>query len=309
MPNRVGGLLGAILVFCIQIAVQGQMNFVDDGTQVSVVDNNKLVLSYRYGAEGPDTRDSHFIFPMTGLSGEALLAESGASDGHSGIFWAWRNCRAGGRPMDVWAGTSARRVFERWTMQAAKADRVELGLQNVWILDGSEEAQVLETVHITVLPATRKGRSIDVSLYLRNITYGVVEIGGVDGIQGFCIRLASDLKNLTLSGGQGVVGEGDTSIMSPWLDISYRDARHSSYSGLAIFQHPKNPGFSGRNWFIEPDGLVGAGIAGSQRFELRPGEGLHFRYRLYIHDGFGPNQALDQIYGRYLADLAQESAG
>lgn len=211
--------------------------------------------------------------------------------------------------MDVWAGTSARRVFERWTMQAATAERADLGLQNAWILDESGEAQVLESVHITVWPGTRKSRSVDVSVYLRNITYQLVEIGGLDGVHGFCLRLAPDLKNLTVSGGQGIVAEGVRSIMSPWIDLSYRDARHSSYSGLTIFQHPENPGFSGRNWFFAPEGLVGAGIASSQRYELKPGEGLHFRYRLYIHDGYGPNQALDQLYGAYLKDVMEENAG
>lgn len=311
MLRGVGILSGAFLALFTQIAAPAQMTLVDDGTRVSVIDKSKSILTYRYGpaTSHHGTPDSHFIFPLMGLSGEALLAESGASDGHSGIFWAWRNCRVGGRPMDVWAGTSARRVFERWIIQAATAERADLGLQNVWILNESGEAQVLETVRITVWPETRKSRSVDVSVYLRNISYRLVEIGGLDDVQGFCLRLAPDLKNLTVSGGQGIVADGVSSIMSPWVDLSYRDARHSSYSGLTIFQHPENPGYAGRNWFFAPEGLLGAGIASSERYELKPGEGLHFRYRLYIHDGFGPNQALDQLYGAYLNDVLEEKTG
>lgn len=311
MLRGVGILLVAVLALFTDVAAMAQLTFVDDGTRISVLDKSIPLLTYRYGSEASDNGppDSHFIFPLTGLSGEVFLAESGASDGHSGIFWAWGNCRVDGRPLDVWAGTSAQRVFERWTLRSEGPERADLGLQNVWILDESGEAQVLESVHFTVWARTQNSRSVDVSIYLRNITHKLVEIRGVDDVQGFCVRMAPDLINLTLSGGQGVVEEGVSSIMSPWIDLSYRNARHSSYSGLTIFQHPENPGFSGRNWFFEPGGLVGAGIPSSERYELKPGEGLHFRYRLYIHDGYGPDQGLEQIYGAYLSDVREENAG
>ena len=304
--------LGGVLFFLsVPLISAAQLSFVDDGTKVSVLDKNIPLLAYHYGTRDPDNgpAKSHFIFPLSGLSGEAILGESGKLDGHSGVFWAWRNCRVGDRPIDVWRGESARRVFERWTARAATGERADLGLQNVWIFTDSGEAQVLENVHITVWPGSRTHRSVDVSVYLRNISYEILEVAGLDGIQGFCLRLAPGLKNLTVSGGQGIVEAGVTSIMSPWLDISYRDARHSTYSGLAIFQHPQNPGFSGRNWLFGADGLIGAGIQVSERHKLKPGQGLHFRYRLYIHSGYGPNQGLAKPYAEYLNEIANEGEG
>ena len=304
--------MGGILFFLsIPLISAAQLSFVDNGNKISVVDKNTPVLEYHYRTGDTDDRppNSHFIYPLSGLSGEAILAESGELDGHSGVFWAWRNCRVGDRPIDVWQGESARRVFERWTARAATEERADLGLQNVWIFTDSGEAQVLENVHITVWPRSRTHRSVDVSLYLRNISYEILEIAGMDNIQGFCLRLAPGLKNLTISGGQGIVQPGVNSVMSPWLDLSYRDARHSTYSGLAIFQHPKNPGFSGRNWLFGPDGLIGAGIQSSERHKLKPGQGLHFRYRLYLHDGYGPNQGLAKPYAAYLNEIADEGGG
>ena len=90
--------------------------------------------------------------------------------------------------------------------------------------------------------------------------------------------------------------------MSPWLDISYRDRGRSSYSGMAIFQHPKNPGFSGPNWILGQEGLVAAGLLPSEQLTLRPGESVRFRYRLYFHRGFGPNQNLDKAYAAFLRE-------
>lgn len=311
MPKVVETLGGVLFFFSIPLISTAQFSFVDDGSKISVVDKNTLVLAYHYGTRDPGdgSANSHFIYPLSGLAGEAILAESHDSDGHSGVFWAWRNCRVGGRRIDVWQGESAQRVFERWIHRSATAERADLDLQNVWIFTDSGEAQVLETVHITVWRGSRTHRSVDVSVYLRNISYEILEIAGMDSVQGFCLRLAPGLKNLTVSGGQGIVEDGVSSIMSPWIDFSYRDARHSTYSGLAIFQHPKNPGFSGRNWLFGPDGLVGAGIVGSKRHKLKPGQGLHFRYRLYIHKGYGPNEDLGQPYAAYLNEIAQEGGG
>lgn len=302
--------LGVLLFFLsVPLISAAQLSFVDDGFELSVVDTKAPILTYRYASRDPDEApaNSHFIFPLGGLSGESLLAESGDLDGHSGIFWAWHACRVGGRPLDVWRGEDARRVFERWTVRAATAERADLGLQNVWIFTDSGEAQVLESVHITIWPRTRTSQSIDLSVHLRNISYEILEIGGSDSIQGFCLRVAPALKNLTVSDGQGIVEAGVSSVMSPWIDLSYRNARHSTYSGLAIFQHPENPGFSGRNWHLGPDGLVGAGIPSSERHKLKPGQGLHFRYRVYIHDGFGPNQGLARPYADYLKEIADQS--
>ncbi len=308
MPKVAETSCAVLFFLSISVIAAAQLSFVDDGIKVSVIDKNIPVLTYRYGSLDPEggATDAHFIFPLNGLSGEAILAESGDLDGHSGVFWAWRNCRVGGRLIDVWRGESARRVFERWTARTATAERADLGLQNVWIFTDTGEAQVLENVHITVWPRSRTHRSVDVSVYLRNVSYEILEISGMDSVHGFCLRLAPGLKNLTLSGGQGIVEPGVNSLMSPWLDISYRDARHSTYSGLAIFQHPENPGFSGRNWLLGPDGLVGAGISGSERHKLKPGQGLHFRYRLYIHDGYGLNQDLAKPYAAYLNEIADE---
>lgn len=311
MRKGAGTLGGVLFYLFIPLISAAQLSFVDDGIKISVLDKSTPVLAYHYGTRDPGdgSANSHFIYPLSGLAGEAILAESGDLDGHSGVFWAWGNFRVGGRPMDVWRGESARRVFERWIGRSATAERVDLDLQNVWIFADSGEAQVLENVHITVWRGSRTQRSVDVSVYLRNISYEILEITGTDSVQGFCLRLAPDLKNVTVSGGQGVVEPGVSSVMSPWIDISYRDARHSTYSGLAIFQHPQNPGYSGRNWFFGTNGLFGAGIVGSKRLKLKPGEGLHFRYRLYIHKGYGPDENLAQPYAAYLSEIAREGGG
>lgn len=310
MPTVRETLGGVLFLLSVPLISAAQLTLVDDGFRISVLDKNAPLLTYQYASKDPDNApaDSHFIYPLNGLSGEAILAESGDLDGHSGIFWAWRASRVGDRPMDIWRGEGARRVFERWTARTATPERADLGVQNVWIFTDTGEAQVLESVHITVRPGSRTHRSVDLSVYLRNISYEILEIRGTNSIQGLCLRMAPGLKNLTLSGGQGIVETGLSSVMSPWLDLSYRDARHSTFSGLTIFQHPENPGFSGRNWHIASDGLVGAAIPSSQHYKLKPGQGLHFRYRLYIHNGYGPNQGLARPYSEYLKEIADESS-
>lgn len=303
-------LAAILIVVSLPGTAPAQMSLDDDGTRLRVLDRERPILGYYYGSTGSDQapRDKLFIYPLHGLAGEGIVAESEELDGHSGLFWGWGNCEVGDRPMDIWAGTSARRVFERWLERSASADRADIALQSVWIFTDSGEAQVLETTYITIWPEMRTSRSIDISIYLRNISFEMLTIAGVDHAQGFCLRLAPQLKNLSISGAKGIMDEGLRSMRSPWLDISYRNPRHSSYSGLTIFQHPKNPGFSGQNWYSGTDGVIGAGIPASERFKLKPGQGLHFRYRLYFHRGYGPDQALDKPYAAYLLEVNAENS-
>lgn len=304
------GLAAILVIASISGAVSAQMTLDDDGRRLLVLDRGKPVIGYFYGgsADEQTPRDAQFIYPLHGIGGERIVGESEELDGHSGIFWAWGNCAVGDRPMDVWEGTSARREFERWLERSASAERADIVLQNVWLFTDTGAAQVIETTAITVWPELRNSRSIDISIYLRNVSYELLMIAGVDNAQGFCLRTAPELKNLTVSGGRGVIAKGFSSMRSPWLDISYQNPRHASYSGLAIFQHPKNPGYSGANWHFGAEGLVGAGIPAAERYKLKPGEGLHFRFRLYFHRGFGPDLALNEPYSEYLREVSAENA-
>ena len=305
MIKSAPGLAAIVVIALISRAVSAQMTLDDDGSRLLVLDRGKPVIGYFYGGTAAEEapRDTQFIYPLHGMGGDKIVGESEKLDGHSGIFWAWGNCQVGNRPMDVWEGVSARRDFERWLEQTASAERADIALQSVWLFTDTGAAQVIETTAITVWPELRNSRSIDISIYLRNVSYELLTIAGVDNAQGFCLRPALDLKKLTLSGGRGIVAEGLSSMRSPWLDISYQNPRHASYSGLAIFQHPKNPGYTGANWHFGAEGLVGASLPKAERHKLKPGEGMHFQYRLYIHRGFGPNQALEKPYADYLREI------
>ena len=161
-------------------------------------------------------------------------------------------------------------------------------------------------VQVTVGPEGRNTRVVDVSVHLRNVTYELVELFGGAGAGGFCVRVNPERKGLTFSGGQGLLQGDGEGVLSPWLDVSYRDARRSSYSGFAIFQYPGNPGYSRPNWFLGEEGLVCAGLHGEERFALQTGESLVFRYRLFLHRGYGPNVRLDVAYATYLAEIQRE---
>lgn len=302
MVSRLACGVCILAIVSVHSPAGAQLRLTDDGTRIVVLDNDRPILAYEYESdEGP----ANFLHPIYGLSGELLTAPSRNPNGHSGIFWAWKNCHVGGRLLNIWDGVTAERAFERWLVQSVTPERVMIGLQNVWMFRDTGEAQLLETVYITVWPEERSTRAVDVEITLRNISFEKMEFGGFRGDNGFCLRLADDLKELTLSGGQGAVKQGVREFMSPWIDLSYRDARHSTYSGLAVLQHPSNPGFSSKNWFLGNDGIIGVGLTPSDRKALGPGEALKFRYRLFMHRGYGPNQGLEKVYAAYTREILE----
>jgi len=98
-----------------------------------------------------------------------------------------------------------------------------------------------------------------------------------------------------ITNAEGMQGEGETwGVASPWCDYS-GEIEGEGQHGITVFDHPGNLRHPSR-WHVRNYGLMGANCFGLSYFtkgkgdlngdyELKGGETLTFRYRVYVHSG------------------------
>ncbi len=303
---------GAVLcaATCVS-SVSGQdFAFDDDGSKISVADRGLPVLVYVYRSEPVATSDGgsipalvNYFHPLHGLYGEVITGDTPSNrSGAPGISWGWTRLGAEGRVIDIARGDGGKRVFERVTIQDARADRAVFGVQNAWVTEPGGTAQVLEYILVTVWKVDKAQRSIDVSVILRSVSTSPVFLEGTIPGSGLSFQLNPERSDWMVAGGQGEYAPQDQPYLSPWVVCSYRDDRRSTRSGLAVFQDSRNPGFSQPNWLVQAPAGLNAGVPGTVKAELKPGQSLEFRYRFILHHLGSSKVDMTAEYTKFIAE-------
>ena len=100
---------------------------------------------------------------------------------------------------------------------------------------------------------------------------------------------------------EGDKGEKDTfGKRSPWID--YYGKRGDFIEGLAIFQHPSNPGYPSP-WFTRDYGFISPTPMfwpenGVETF-FKKGEILRLKYRVLVHGGSVKEAKIKELYEIY----------
>ena len=283
--------------------------FEDNGKSLTLLENGKPVLEYRYtrvdppqGAPEKFWRMS-YIHPLYGLDGD-ILTQDFPDDHyhHRGVFWTWPNCTAGERPMNVWEIDGVRQVFDKWITRKATSDAATVAVENVWVFDDDPKPKVREHIQFIVYPSDELGRAIDFHLKFINVCGEVVTIRGAatdnKGYGGFCYRPDKARKPMQFTTARGAIekDQDQTEYDTPWADCSSIAEPDGSVSGVAIFQHPANPGYPHKGWLFRHYGFLGASYPHNETLTLNPGESLELRYRMYVHRG---NAAFGKVAQRF----------
>jgi len=287
----------------------------DNGKALTVLENGKPVLVYRYArvdppAGGSATLDQErwwrmdYVHPLYGLDGDVLTEDFPVDHRHHrGVFWTWPKCKIGDRDMDLWTLVKARQVFDQWLARDASADQARIGVQNWWKFDDDPQPKVRERVVITVHPADEVGRAIDFELQFQNVTDQPVVIGGQTeenkGYGGFCVRPDSKRKPFIFTSAKGPQPEDIMQIETPWADVSSHEKPDGPVSGLAIFQNPNNPGYPHPGWIVRHYGFLGASWPHRETVELKPGDSFELRYRVYVHRGSAEEAKVAEKFQAY----------
>ena len=131
-----------------------------------------------------------------------------------------------------------------------------------------------------------------------------------EGVLGF--RVAEDLtetKGAILTNSEGGVGEKQIwGQRANWVDYSAKIG--GAAVGVAMFDHPSNPGFP-TYWMARGYGLLAANATGAREFTgdqkldgtltIPPGGKLEFHHLLAIHPGDAKSAGIDALYQTFAA--------
>ncbi|MGD2295914.1 MAG: PmoA family protein [Candidatus Aminicenantes bacterium] len=302
---KITKIMTGILIGGILLAAQpAQMTFVEDterGT-LTVRDGGVNVLVYRFGDQlkkGVHRRQTRscYIHPLYSLDGEVLTEDFPADHPHHhGLFWTWPVVRTRGQDTQTWHPANLRQYFVRWLEREVNDGAAALCVENAWKLDG-EEIVAEETVTLTIHPAQKRGRAIDVELTIEAVSGPLLLRGEKEsqkGYGGLSLRGAPMFKEAELTTDVGLQkGDlNDTEFL--WADLSTKKC------GVAIFVSPGHPGFP-TTWCLRNSyaGLLNASWPGLKAAIFKAGEPVTLRYRIYIHRGNADTGLVAEAYEQF----------
>jgi len=301
-----------LIVACflgMTFAAAAEFSFEDNGKGLTVLEKGKPVFTYNYAPVPPpegvpkEYTRSCYVHPLYGLDGEVMTQDFPKDHRHHrGLFWAWPQCTAGGRAMDVWLANDVKQRHREWVTKEAGADKATIAVVNGWSFEDAPDKDVVrEDVKLTVLPADDKGRAIDFQAKLTNVSDQLVVFEGAKnkGYGGLCFRPSADFKPFTFTTAQGVSAEDALRCDTPWADVTW--TANGKTCGLAIFQNKSNPGYPFPGWIFRHYAFLGVSWPHEQKHEVPPGQSFELKYRVYIHRGTATDAGVAAAFDQYAA--------
>ena len=252
------------------------------------------VLSYCYGdqlAEGVPRKftRSSYIHPIHGLDGE-VLTEDFPRDHlhHRGLSLMWPVMKVGSTSCDLWTIRAIRSVFQGRLYQRSSAGVAELGVHNVWLMEGGREAAD-EELHLRVHAATEQGRSIDVRYVLTARGEPITLRGQTNqnkGYGGLVFRTPHESRRsaTVISTDQGPARKDSLRAPFGWADLSAQMPGGEGVSGVTVIPARSHPDFPPA-WMLRHYGVLNPAWPGTREFVMQPGVPLELSYRVYVHRG------------------------
>ena len=297
----------------------GAFTLDDNGAAVTVKEGDKPVMVYHYAMVDPpqgvpaNFKRSCYVHPLYGLDGE-VMTEDFPKDHyhHRGVFWAWPNSTSGDRKIDVWTLDDSRQVFGKWITKEAGADKAVIGVENNWVFDDAPDKPVIrETARLEILPATDRARPIDISIRLENVSDKVFTMRGSTvsnkGYGGMCIRPDSARLPMHFTAASGPIDKDMLELATPWADVSYATRKGGDQlSGVALFEHPSNPGYPHPGWILRKYGFLGQSWPHTATHEMKPGDKVELRYRMLVHRGDAETAGVAAAFGAYTKEITEK---
>ncbi|MBX3177609.1 MAG: PmoA family protein [Candidatus Hydrogenedentes bacterium] len=315
MIQRVVLLVAAMLGVAL---AQAEFSISDTGRAIEIREDGRAVVTHHYGWVMPPEGVKHrfyrtgYIHPLYGLDGEVLTQDFPDDHyHHRGVFWGWPDTQWQGRRVDTWGLDGARQATVSCAPGEATSARASFSGENVWVFDEGEDYPIAsERYAVVVHAATDTGRALDVTLTWTNLTDAPIYVRGAvtddKGYGGFNFRPDKTRAPMHFTSALGAHAEDVFDVASPWVDVSYATAPGAeTLSGVAIFQHPENPGYPYDWWLLRHYGFLGHSWPGNAPYALKPGEAVTVRYRLYIHRGDAAAGKVAEAFAAYVKDVAR----
>lgn len=248
---------------------------------------------------------SNYIHPVYGPSGELLTRDwSKDHPHHRGIYWAWPEVEFGNKLGDLHA---LQIVFARPTGKinlVNNPDYAQIEAENIWMWKDSIPI-VREVALIRAYRITDNGRVIDLAFRFIAMRDSIsLARRGTKFYGGLNIRMQTpEFQEISFN--------RDSSIADPvraWSDLSGLFAGSETKSGMLVLQHHKNPDYPGE-YIQYPDlsWIQPAFPESGTRYKLVPGVPLVLRFRLIVHSGMKPDDAMvKKLWDEFNAEATPE---
>ena len=260
------------------------------GGKLELTENNKPVVVFNHGLQLKEGvkeqfRRADYFHPIYDLDG-VVITEDFPKDHfhHRGLFWGWPEVIVDNNKYDPWACVGIQQRFKRWLKREAKADCAVLGVENGWFI--GDRSVVRETVETRVHKADATGRALDVIVILEAEKEPVSLRGRSDGKKGyggFTLRVAPR-RDASVSLPTGRIEKDAVQVNAAWADYSAKFGTGDAVSGVAIFDHPRNPNHP-TTWLTRYYGVLNPTWPALETVTLQAGKPVTLRYRLWIHRG------------------------
>lgn len=282
----------------------------DTADKVLISEDGKPVMHYQKSAlsyQGQFER-ANYIHPLYNLDGTVITEDFPDDHLHQrGIFWTWHQImHADKRLGDGWECRDIVWEVISADTTVSPADRIILKTKVHWKSpnltrrNGEMIPFVEERATITVYPAEAESRKIDFEIRLLALEQEI-SIGGSEDAKGYGgfsprIKLPEDVAFRGING--SIKPETNAVPAGPVVDITGTFSG-SRKSGLAIIQHPSNPGFP-QEWILRSkNSMQNPVYPGQNPVKISSSEPLALRYRLILH---GPaDQDLEALISDYSA--------
>ena len=242
---------------------------------------------------------SDYIHPLYGLDGEMLTSDWPDADHphHRGVFWAWPEVEYGSQRGDLYA---LQRVFARPVGEAkcvGGSEYAEIEAENRWIWE-EKKAIAREWATIRAYRAAEGRRIIDLTIRIQALADSVtIATRFTNSYGGLNVRMATPQK-------QEISYYTDSATASPvrcWADFNGIFEGAQETAGMTILQHKDNPEYPGQ-WVSYPNlsWIQPTFPTPNTRYPLSKDKALILRYRLIVHQGGKPGEALlSKLWNEY----------
>ena len=275
-----------LLFFLLSCVIHGfgqlKVSAVKFNEKIDILINKNLFTSYLFSEE----EKYPFFFPVNGPSNSGVTSMRNANyPHHSSLFFGCDKVNGG----NYW-----QEGLERGQIISLRADLIPSGdykvvIENECIWRRPEaNAPIKDFRKITISAPSNELYQIDFDITMEMLENVVIEKTNHSLFSG---RMDPDLA--VINGGTMVNAEGAQTekgtfgLPSPWIDCSGK--RGDKMEGMAIMQHPSNPGYPAP-WFTRDYGFFSPTPMYWPKDEklgsvYSKGDKLMLRYRVIIHSG------------------------
>jgi Methane oxygenase PmoA len=268
------------------------------GSRIDVSIGGKFFTSYRFAAD----EKYPFFFPVNGPSGASVTSmRNGEYPHHSSLFFGCDKVNGG----NYWQEQLDRGqiVSKGPVLEVASGNQIVIRDACDWTRPGAPQP-LRDTRRIVISSPSPGMRQIDFDITLEALEEVVIH---KTNHSLFSARVDPDLTTVfggTMINAEGTKNEKDTfGKPSPWL-ACFGSRDDKTTEGLAILQHPQNPGYP-TPWFTRDYGFLSPTPmfwpANGKDTRIAKGEKLRLCYRVLVFSGTPESAGIGGIFTEFSA--------